>query len=66
MAVNIPCLEAMAMNLIDSIPLFGTYCICLTNIHIRRLIENKQLICVAKSMDYKQKTFQTDDIEICV
>ena len=26
-------LEAMAMKILDSIALFGTYCICLTNIH---------------------------------
>ena len=31
---------------------------------MRRVIENKQLIYVAKSKDHKQKTFQTDDHEI--
>ena len=33
MIVNIPCLEAMAMEIIDSIALFGMYCICITNVH---------------------------------
>ena len=33
MIVNIPCLEAMTMDLIVSIALFGTNCICLTNKH---------------------------------
>ena len=31
--VNIPCLEAMTMKIIDSIALFGTNCICSTNVH---------------------------------
>ena len=58
------------MKTIDSIALFGTYCICLTNytdlIVMRRSIENKHLICVAKqkSIDHKQKAFQTNDMEI--
>ena len=30
----------------------------------RRVIENKQLIFVAKSKDHKQKAFQTHDMEI--
>ena len=33
MMVNIPCLEAMTMKMIDSISLFGMYCICFTNVH---------------------------------
>ena len=54
---------------IDSIALFGTYCICLTNVHRSNRYEafnktNKQLICVAKSNDHKQKAFQTDYREI--
>ena len=32
MIVNIPCFEAMAME-IESIALFGTYYICITNVH---------------------------------
>ena len=49
MMVNIPCLEAMTMKLIDSIALFGTYCIYIDLIVMRRVIENKQLNYVAKS-----------------
>ena len=33
MIVNIPCLEAMTTKIIDSIAIFGTYCILLTNVH---------------------------------
>ena len=33
MIVDIPCLEAMTMKIIDSIALFGMYYICLSNIH---------------------------------
>ena len=33
MIVNIPCFEAMAMEIIKSIALFGTYYTCLTNVH---------------------------------
>ena len=33
MIVNIPCLEAITMKTIDSHALFGTHCICLTNVH---------------------------------
>ena len=62
MIVNIPCLEAMTMKIIDSISLYGTYCICLANVHylivMRRVIENKQLINVAKSKGRKQKLFK--------
>ena len=46
MIVNIPCLEAMTMKIIDSISLYGTYCICLTNVlylYLMRCgVENKQ------------------------
>ena len=33
MMVNIVCLKAMTMKIIDSTALFGTYCICLTNVY---------------------------------
>ena len=34
MILNIPCLEAMTMKIIDSIGQFGMYCICITtNVH---------------------------------
>ena len=33
MMVNIPCLQAITMRIIDSTALFGTYCVCLTNVH---------------------------------
>ena len=63
-------LEAMMIKILDSIALFGKYFICLTNKHIynryhrRCVIENKQLIYVAKSKGGNQKAFQTDDMEI--
>ena len=68
--MSIPCLEAMTMKMIDSIALFGTYCICLTNIHKSNRydacnrIENKQLIYVDKCKGRKQKAFQTNHMEI--
>ena len=39
MIVNIPCLEAMTMKIIDSIGQFGMYCICITNVHISNRYE---------------------------
>ena len=33
MKLKILCLETMTMKIIASIALFGTYCICLTNVH---------------------------------
>ena len=33
MNVNIPCMGAMTMAIIDYMALFGTHCSCLTNIH---------------------------------
>ena len=56
------------MKMVDSIALFGTYCICyqmyIDLIGMRCVIENKQLIYVAKHKDHKQKDFQTDDMEM--
>ena len=40
MIVNKPCLEAMAMKIIDPIALFGMYCICLTNVHTVKPMQN--------------------------
>ena len=62
-------LEAMTIKIIESIALFGTYCIRLTNLHRSnrydaRVIENKQMIYVAKSKGHKQKAFQINDMEI--
>ena len=52
-------LEAMTMKIVDSIALFGTYCICyqmyIDLIGMRCVIENKQLIYFAKHKDHKQK-----------
>ena len=49
------------MQLIDSIALFGTYCICFTNVLIsnrmKRVIENKDLIYISKSKDRTKKVF---------
>ena len=42
--IHVPHLEAMTMKIFDFFALFGTYCICLTNLHdlivIRTVIEN--------------------------
>ena len=50
------------MKIHDSIALFGTYCICLTNVYIsnrmKSVIENKEMNYVAKSKGRKQKLFK--------
>ena len=61
MKIHEPCLEAMAMQIIASVALFGTYYIYLTHVHICNRYEacNRKLtidLC-CKSRDRKQKAF---------
>ena len=60
----------MTMKIVDSIALFGTYCIYhqMYNdlIVMRCVLKNKQLIYVAKTraIHVSKKYFQTDDMEM--
>ena len=54
--------EVEAMKIIDSIALFGTYCICLTNVHrsnrYEKVIKFKQLIFDATRRAISKKLFK--------
>ena len=59
----------LQQNLIISLPTYPKFCWYATgtthifHLGLRHVIENKQLIYVAKSKGRKQKAFQTDDME---
>ena len=68
--IHVPCLEAMAMKIIDSIALFGTYCL-FNKVHrsyrYEVCIEIKQLIYVANARVVSKHNFKltvTDNMEI--